>query len=133
MGYDLKPRNKNIDEFCFGSFSWGWLMQSGVGLAIGITRGLRTFSYYYTPDKKGRDPNCNDGYYVTSKQAKLMSVLCNSIVSGERKIAIDWESIPENEKKYLEDKGSAPVREDFVDKAERFAEWAKKCGGFWIY
>lgn len=135
MGYHLKPKNKELDYFSFGAFSWSWLLKSGAGLAVNVTRGLEPSSYYYIPDKKGRSPQSNDGYYVTSKNAKLMAQLTRVIVNGEHIFARDWEKLSDDRKNFFSNSLGiqGAVRDDFLDRAEQFADWAEKSKGFWIY
>jgi hypothetical protein len=138
MGYDLKPRNK-IEGFHMGAFSWGWMLNAGVGLAIGTGNAIEPASYSYIPDKRGRSPQSNDGYYVSAKKAKLMSTIARGLVQVESFKNNEWDKLsPEKQKQMQEwnDKFkiyNMPVRKDFIEKTEDFAEWAEKSGGFWIY
>lgn len=138
MGYDLKPRNKNLEWFSMGAFSWSWMLNAGVGLVIGTGNAIEPAQYSYVPDKKGASPQSNDGYYVTSKEAKTMAIVARGLVRVERFKADQWGKYsPEMQKEMQGWNGkyktyNMPVRSDFIDKAEKFADWAEKSGGFWI-
>lgn len=138
MSYDLKPRNKNSEWFRMGAFSWMWMLDAGVGLVLGEGKGIEPASYRYIPDKKGASPCDNDGYYVTSKDAKLMSIVARGLVSVEKGKVDEWKNYTPEKQKNIEEWNTKhkiynlPVREDFIEKAEKFAEWAEKSGGFWI-
>lgn len=139
MGYDLKPRNKKVDWFQMGAFSWGWMINAGVGLAINTGASIEPASYSYTPDSKGRSPQSNDGYYVNSKQAKLMSQIAKGLVHVESFKNKEWDNLTPEQQKQMEDFNSRshiynmPIRKDFIEKTIKFAEWAEKSGGFWIH
>ena len=138
MGYDLKPRNKELEWFSMGVFSWSWMLGAGVGLVLGNGNSIEPAQYVYVPDKNGASPQSNDGYYVTSKQAKIMSVVAKGLVSVEKFKRAQWNGYsPERQQQMQEWNNrnkiyNMPVREDFIDKTERFAEWSEKSGGFWI-
>ncbi len=138
MGYDLKPRNKDLDWFGMGAFSWSWMLNAGVGLVLGQGRGIKPGEYRYIPDKKGYSPCSNDGFCVTSKQSKIMAHVARGLVSVEKGKSDEWERMTEEERKQIEEWNTRhrmynlPVRKDFIEKAEKFAEWAEKSGGFWI-
>ena len=139
MGYDLKPKNKELEWFTMGAFSWSWMLDAGVGLVLGQGKGIKPATYRYIPDKKGASPCSNDGFHVTSKQAKIMAHVTRGLVSVERGKVEEWERMSEEERKQMEDWNvtrsiyNLPVRSDFIDKAEKFADWAEKSGGFRIY
>jgi hypothetical protein len=139
MGYDLKAKKSDLEEFHFGAFSWAWLLDEGVGLAIKTGPGLDALTYYYEPDENGHSPQDNDGYYVTEEKAKMMAELTRSVVFLQQKRRESFNKKSEEEQKTMRDfnlRSTAfrlPVREDFVEKAEKFAEWADKSGGFTIH
>ena len=136
MGYDLIPRNKSIDPFYMGAFSWPWMLGAGVGLVIGTGKGIEPAQYYYAFDNLGRDPNCNDGFRVTASQARAMSLAAWGLVFVERAVHEDFAKLPEEERKRREDSWPyiyrVPVREDFIEKAAEFAEFAERSSGFSI-
>lgn len=139
MSYDLVPRNKELEPLYFGAFSWSWMLRAGVGLVIGTGDSIVPASYRYMPDKRGRDPNSNDGFHVTSKQAKLMAEVAKGLLSVEYGKHKEYEEASAAERERWDAPGSLgtglyhlPVRKDFLEKVERFVEWAPKSGGFWI-
>jgi hypothetical protein len=138
MSYHLVPRNKDLEIYYFGAFSFTWMLDAGVGLVLGTGKSIEPASFRYVPDKKGRCPRDNDGFYVTSKQAKIMSLLAYGLVSVERGKLNEWNKKPTEEqesiKKYNDKHHiyNLPIREDFIEKVEEFAEWVKKSGGFKI-
>lgn len=139
MGFDLKPRNKELEWLTIGAFSWPWMLDAGLGLVLGTGKAIKPAEYSYIPDKKGASPQSNDGYYVTSKQAKIMSVVAKGLVQVERFKSKQWNDLTaetQQDMREMNDKYkiyNLPVREDFIDKVEKFAEWSKKSGGFWIW
>lgn len=136
MGYDLVARRKDSEDFYMGAFSFPTMLDLGVGLVINTGAGVESFRYYYIPDKKGNSPQSNDGYYVTSKQAKMMSFLVYKVVWLQRERTKEWREFSEQEQKFYSEElklSGIPIREDFIDKIEKFADWAKDSGGFWIW
>ena len=139
MGFDLKPRNKNMDWFHMGAFSWSWMLNEGVGLVLGYGPARSPGSFSYVPDKKGRCPAYNDGYYVPADLARAMGLAALGLVASCRRIAKEWDELSEetrkrdlewNEKHRIY---KSPVRTDFVDKAENFGVWAQESKGFGVY
>lgn len=134
MGYNLHPNNLDAGEHYMGSFFWSWLLDAGVGLAINCGPALKPWRYYYKYDASGgaKAPKENDGYEVSDEDAKLMGRLAESIVWLERERRKEFNEMPKERQTECE-KLPSPVRDDFVDKAEKFAEWAPKSGGFSIH
>lgn len=142
MGYDLRARNKNVEVFSIGAFSWPWMLESGLGLVIGYGKGIKPGSFMYT---KRPDSLCvayNDGAKVTAKEAKLMSVLALSIADYQDSLREQYELLSDEDKDVinkgyrglsLEHLYNIPVRRDFVERLRAFAEFAKSSGGFRIY
>jgi len=138
MGYDLRPRHKEIGDFHFGAFNWGWMLDAGVGLVLGAGPSIKPATFRYSHDKKGRCPYYNEGFHVTSKDAKTMALIAYGLVSVEKGKWSEWNSFTDDEKRTIEEPRMSgvyrrPVREDFIEKVERFATWAVQSGGFWIY
>lgn len=140
MGYDLSPLAPDAEEgFHFGAFSWPWMLDAGVGLVIGTGPALQPASFTYQPDPEGLCVRYNDRALVTEEQAKLMAVAARGLVSVERFKRREFDKLPASEqaecmkfgapKHYL----NLPARDDFVDKVERFADWAEKSGGFEVH
>lgn len=135
MSYDLKPVKKNVEWLRMGAFSWSWLMNAGVGLVVGQGESKNPGAYSYIHQEKGGSPLSNDGYKVSSAKAKMMAVVARGIVSKYRFINNEWNELSEEEreKQSKVDWYVKGVREDFLEKAEKFADWAETSGGFRIY
>jgi hypothetical protein len=140
MSYDLFPVNKNLDPFVFGSFSWPVMLQeTGSGCLIGYGETRVPGMFVYQPDKKGASPMSNDGYKITSRQAKIMAELCRGYLSVQKYLKEEWENISPEDKerewnlkmdgKYLYKR---PIREDFLKKIELFIDFAENSKGFKI-
>jgi len=136
MGYDLIPRNKKIKSLCIGAFSWPVMLDMGIGLIISTGPAMRPAAYSYIPDKKGRDPNSNDGFYVNSDQAKAMSMVADGLICVNKFIMREWDKLSEEDKKQYEKyefyKKPKIIKEDFYNLLERFSEFAKNSQGFYI-
>lgn len=136
MGYDLRPRN-NIGTFSMGSFSYSWMMDEGVGLVVGYSKGLEPGSYLCEERPDGLDLMYNDGGKVTAKEAKEMAKMARLIVANQERLHKYFDKLSEEDKKrYQENKNKLyhlPVRKDFVEKVKNFADWAEKSGGFKVY
>lgn len=138
MGYVLVPRNKAVGAFNMGSFTWSWILNAGVGLVIGTGPAKNPCTHSYVRDAKGRSPHCNDGYRVTAEQARAMALVARGLVQVQRFINTEWDQMSENARKDASDRNSMThlyrdaIRDDFLDTAERFAEWAAMSGGFTI-
>jgi len=142
MGYNLQPRNKKLDVFQVGAFSWSWMLEAGVGLVIGTGPAMKMGKYSFIADSKGHDPRKNDGFRVTAEQAKAMSLVAFGLARVNRSINSEWDNLSSKEKEQIEaDLSAIPraenwyksaIREDFIETAEAFAAWAKDSGGFCI-
>jgi hypothetical protein len=135
MGFDLKPRNKNLDWFQFGAFLWHWMLDSGVGLIINTAPAMKPGTFSYTPDKKGTCPNYSDGFHVTAIEARAMAMAARGLVKTKQWINSEWDKLTPKEKEKYEtfEFYKKPVREDFIKKVEQFADWAGKSRGFWVW
>lgn len=144
MGYDLIARNKKakIKEFVFGSFSWPiFLQETGMGYVIGYVPSMEPNSYNYIPRTYNEgSPVSNDGYIVTSSQAKAMALVARGFVSSNRFINNQWSEIPEERqiemRKAVNYNGTPLYRQGYAEehlvKLEQFAEFANQSGGFTI-
>lgn len=141
MGYDLRPRNKKVKGICIGAFSWPIILQvSGAGYVIGYGEGRTPASYVYQPDKRGASPVSNDGYYISSEEAKMMSVIIRGFLSVCRFVNKEWEAMPEDQRLHdqnyrtLEGKllYKQPYHEDRLKQFEQFADFAEKSKGFYV-
>jgi len=144
MGYNLTARNKKIADFEIGAFSWPIMLQdTGMGYVLGYGANVEPASYVYQNGNNG-SPVSNDGYKVTSFEAKAMAAVAQGYISVKRFINKQYEEMSEEKKehfksaKYFGDEGivkklyEQPTSEDFLLKLEKFAEFSEKSGGFTI-
>lgn len=145
MSYDLRPRNKKIDELTIDAFSWPMMLQeTGMGFVLGYGANIQPASYVYNTGRKG-SPVSNDGYRVTSSESKAMAAVCRGYISVKRFINKQYEEASDEQKNnwksalYHGDKGivkklyKQEVSEDFLVKLEKFAEFAEQSNGFGIF
>lgn len=134
MGMDLYPRNKDAGDFHWGAFGWSWMLAEGVGLPVGHFPGLAPGEFIYNGRPDGKSLGYNDGARVTAKEAKQMAMMARWIAAKQRAMQQQFESRPEKEQAAMrEDRFklyTLPVRQDWVEKLDRFADWAEKSAGF---
>lgn len=137
MGYDLRARNKGVNTYSMGSFSWSWMMDNGVGMVVGYGKGIEPASYLFNERKDGKDLMYNDGGKVTAKEAKEMAKVARRLADYQDMLYNQFESMDDRKKqeyKLNENRHyNLPVRRDFVEKIRGFAEFAEKSGGFQVY
>jgi homoserine acetyltransferase len=135
MGYDLIPRNKKIDSICIGAFSWPIMLDMGVGAVIKTGAAMNPASYSFVRDKKGRDPNKNDGFYVTAEEARAMGMVAEGLWHIKTFINKEWDKLTEEEKEQYKkfDFYKQETNEKFLNLLKRFAEFAYNSQGFGIW
>lgn len=132
MGYDLSPRHKKTDGFHFGAFSFPVLLEACGYLFTCIQDGPQ-WKAVFGPDPRMGDPPSrggsgypvlisNDGFPVSAFEAKVMARVARNFVLLNRPNPSDPNFVP-----------ARPIREDFLDTFERFADWADTSGGFRIF
>ena len=139
MGYELRPKNKKIDSLHFGAFIWPiFLQETGMGYILGYGAGRTPASYVYRNGNNG-SPVSNDGYIVSSNEAKMMAKVAEGFVSVQRFVNDEWNKLPEEERKYCEewDANRKPIyrpqwHEDRLKEIEKFIEFANNSKGFSI-
>ncbi len=135
MSYDLRPRNKKVEEIRVGAFSWPMILQeTGAGYVIGYGRGKDPASYVYDKRNHG-SPASNDGYIVTSSESKMMAQVLRGFVFVQRYVNKEWGSLSE-EVRVLEKESEyfrKPWHEERLKEIERYAEFMENSGGFRIY
>lgn len=140
MGYTLKPSKKEIESIDVGAFSWPmYLQESGAGYVLGYGSGIRPATYVYQSGKKG-SPVSNDGYYVNSKESKIMACVIDGYLSVQRFMRIEIDSLSEEKIKEMEEANklfswktyNMPMAEKHLDKLEEISKFMKECGGFKI-
>lgn len=142
MGYDLRANNKKIETFSIGAFSWPIILQeTGMGYVLGYGEGREPASYVYQTGNIG-SPASNDGYKVSSAEAKAMAMVARGFVSVQRFIKKTWDEMPEDERKRTQEiknhDGTKPLykqawHEDRLKMIEKFAEFAEQSKGFSIW
>lgn len=154
MGYDLKPKNADIEWFPFGAFSWPVLVEACGYLFPAISKGAKWYCV------SGADPRMpegddypsilsNDGMEITAEEARIMARMARNYVAVQR-------SLPEeNRDPGLRGKAEfnkedveaavlrgmheyewpwpSKIRDDFTDRLEEFADWAEQPEGFEIH
>jgi hypothetical protein len=138
LGFDLKPRNKEIVWFHMGAFSWHWMLEAGVGLPFGYGRGVSPAQFVFTQRPDGKCIGYNDGARVTGNEARLMARLARFVAEYQRNLWNIYERTPEKERERMKDPRweslyNVPVRRDFIDLTEQFADWAEHSRGFRVY
>jgi hypothetical protein len=143
MSYDLIPRNKKVSEITFGASLWPIMLQeTGMGYVLGYGAGRTPTTYVYKPQKKGGSPASNDGYKVSSTQAKAMAMVARGFISVKEYINKEWLELSEEkrevEKKFTDSwSGNRPIYlpetgQHFLDQLNKFADFAEKSEGFRI-
>lgn len=135
MGFDLQASKKGHPDWSTGSFSWSWMIGAGVGIPVGTFNGHSPGTFIYMPRPDGLCIQYNDGAKVSAKEAKEMAKIARMLVIKYRQIRIIWDELDAAEQSRRKDAGTytLPVRDDFVDKMESFAEWAEGSGGFRVW
>jgi hypothetical protein len=127
MGYDLRAKNEKAEDFHFGAFSFPILIEACGYLFSAISIGPRWCTAQPNPDPRMGEGYpmllTNDGFPVTDEEAKIMARVARNFVAIQRGLP---DNQPEQEK-------PMKIRKDFVDKFEKFAEWAESSGGFEIW
>ena len=137
MGFDLRPRNKNAEDYSMGAFSWSWMLDNGVGLPVGYGPGFAPASFVYRTRPDGLCIAYNDGARVTAKEAKLMAMAARWLADYQDSLYDLWMKEPEEARDRMQSEPGRiykpPARRDFVEKVRAFADWAEKSGGFRVY
>lgn len=137
MGMDLRPLNKAAGDFHWGAFGWSWMLAEGVGLPVGHFSGLSPGEFIFLGRPDGRSLGYNDGARVTAKEAKQMAMVARWIVAKQRAMQEQFLARSEEDRERMrEDRFklyTLPVRTDWVDQLEAFADWAEKSGGFRVH
>jgi hypothetical protein len=140
MGYDLNPKNKQLNSLYIGVFSWPmFLQETGMGYVLSYGTGFKPGSYVYSNNNNG-SPVSNDGYKVTSLEAKMMAKVARGYVFVQRYVNEEWEQLSEEMVKDCEQTNNrhsfkmyrGKMDEDHLIFLEKFADWAEKSKGFTI-
>jgi len=153
MGYDLRPRNEAAGDFHFGAFSFPVLLEACGYLFSAVHSGGRWYCTFGVDPRMGDHYPLilsNDGFEVTDEEAKIMARIARNYIAIQRTLPDENTSEGLQGKKAfrrddllgLMHKAMHPeappawplkIRGDFIDKFEKFAEWAEQSGGFAIW
>lgn len=135
MGYDFAPTN-DIEGFYLGAFSWPILAENCFGSYFTcIHKGARWFFVKGVDERMGDEYPLlisNDNFPVTAEESLVIARMVRNYVAMQRSLSDD---------QFEEEKMDTPdyariwpfkMRTDFVDKFEKFADWAERSGGFTI-
>lgn len=138
MGYDLCPKNKNVEEMRINAFVWPFILQdTGMGYILGYGAGLRPGTYVYLNGNNG-SPASNDGYKVTASEAKIMAQIARGYLSVKSFVNKEWDDLKEDERKQMEEWNkkdkiyTSYTGARMMDIIKQFADFAEKSGGFRI-
>lgn len=136
MGYDLIPRNKKTSPIRGNIFSWPIILNE-TGACYLFNYGdnsARPGTYVYDSSRGPGSPVSNDGFNVTSLEARMLAKLFRGYIFVKRAIREDWEKRTEEEKTLLLsfNKKSRPPSEEFIKKIESLADFCEHSGGFRI-
>lgn len=125
MGYDLIANNKKCEDFHFGAFSFPVLLEACGYLFPCIQHKGQWFCVFGKDERMPKEDDyprliSNDGMKITKEEAKIMARIAENFVIIQRKL--------ENDSKW-----PIKIREDFINKFEKFSEWAPKTNGFEIW
>ena len=113
------------------------MLDSGVGLPVGYSKGLSPASFIYSNRKDGLCVGYNDGARVSAAEAKQMAFIARLVAEHEDRLFAEWSRLTDDEKQRRADRTdrlyTQPARRDFVEKARAFADWAEKSGGFRVW
>lgn len=141
MGYDLYANNKKTNSISIGAFSWPFILQeTGAGYVLGYGEGRTPGSYIYQKRGNHGSPVSNDGYKVTSTEAKMMAQVMRGYISVQRFINKEWNELPEDQREIQKTAEFSPgkltykqgVHEDRLKQIEQIAEFLEKSKGFKI-
>jgi hypothetical protein len=143
MSYDLKPKNKEINELRIGAFSWPMYLQiTGAGYIVGYGESRSPAEYTYQR-RKNASPVSNDGFPVTATEAKAMAMVVRGFVAVRRFINKQWDELDlSDEEKEQQQKltlsDGKPLyqgtwHEDRLKELEVFALFAEQSKGFTIH
>lgn len=139
MGYDLIGKNKKNGDFSFGAFSFPVLLEACGYLFPCIHNKAQWFCVFGVDERmpKGDDyPRIlsNDGFKVTAEEAKIMARMARNFVIIQEELGKEKQKdFPFATPILHKNDWPMKIRDDFVEKFRRFADWAEKSDGFKIY
>lgn len=157
MSYDLKPRNKKVEWFRMGAFSFPILLEACGALFPCIHNGGQWYCAFGVDPRMPQGDSyptilSNDGFTVTADEARIMARIARNVVAIQRTLPDpspeelasagisqkmsfrreDVERLLLHAMSGAKDHWPLKIRTDFTDQFERFAEWADRSGGFEI-
>jgi hypothetical protein len=158
MSYDLQPKNKKLDTFTLGAFSFPILLEACGYLWPCIHNGGQWYCAFGTDARMPQGDDyprllSNDGFKVTAEEARIMARVARNFVAIQRtlpepspdelvgagvqqKASFKREDV---EQMLLRAMGGGKanwpmkIRSDFTDRFEQFAAWAERSDGFAIW
>lgn len=152
MSYDLKPKNQSAGDFRLGALSFPVLLEACGYLFSCINKGPHWYCVFGVDERMGNEYprlTTNDGFPVTEEEAKIMARIARNFVAIQR--SLPDENLTEDARSKSSFKQEdvmdammrgifggevnwpVKIREDWVDKFEKFADWAEQSGGFEIW
>lgn len=154
MVYDLHANNQDLKPFRMGS-DWLHLLAQCGSYFTCIYSGARWYTifdermtthYHYSPDDDDEGERvpmrdnypaiiCNCGFEVTAEEAKVMARIARNYAAIQR-------TVPEMTDEEYDRSVSTPhylrpfplpIRRDWVERYEQFAEWAEQSRGFKVF
>ncbi len=141
MSYDLYAVKKDakVKELTIGAFSWPmYLQDTGAGYVLGYGAGRNIATYVYRNDQNKASPVSNDGYKVTSSEAKMMAVVIRGYISVQKFVNKEWDEIEPIKRKSDEEYNESAkifrsyLHNDHLEKLEKIADFMEQSGGFKI-
>lgn len=158
MSYDLRPVNEEAGVFQFGGFSWAVVVQSWGFLFPYQTRDGKYFAVEMDEDRQIKVWNeetddgwiedttrlplvdSNDGFMVNADECPFIARCARNLAAWQRAVNTNEEvlkEVAEYEKPEYVRLGMKawpkPMREDWIEKFEAFADWVERSGGFAIH
>lgn len=154
MGYDLKANNSEQGWFKAGAFSFPILLEACGYLFPCIQNGGKWYCAFGVDERMPEGDTyprliSNDGFKVTAEEARIMARIARNFVAIQRTLPDENETDDARSKSEFtredvakllvqkmhggQEHWPVKIRADFVDKFEKFAEWADKSEGFAIW
>ena len=138
MGFDLRARNRDLDRFHF--IGWTWFLSQGAGLLLQRGPWTHKAGRCVWSDRMGRIVDHNDGYYVSANKARLLAEMARTLAASWRIINQEFPDLQDRYGKPLnpnsypqENMYNYPVRKDYLENLDQFAEWSEKSMGFGVW
>lgn len=137
MGYDLKPISTSLETFTLGAFSFPILLEACGYLWPCIQNGPRWYCVFGEDERMPAGDEyptliSNDGFPVSEDEAKVMARVARNYVAVQRNLPNQTISDDFLEP-YSMQEWPKKIRSDFVNKFEKFADWADQSKGFEIW